>query len=66
VHKVAAVALVLVWLHGMWAGSDAAALRPLYLGTGAAVVLLAVTRYTARTRADRIRATTAGTAGVPR
>ncbi len=53
VHKVAAVSLALVWLHGVWAGSDTNALRLLYLASGALVVLLAVTRYAARNRSDR-------------
>jgi hypothetical protein len=54
IHKVAAVSLVLVWLHGLLAGSDAAMLRGLYLGTGALVALLALSRYAARTPADRV------------
>lgn len=54
VHKVAAGMLVLVWGHSVLAGSDVAALRGLYLATGAAVLALAVTRYAARTPADRV------------
>ncbi len=53
IHKVAAVSLVLVWLHGVLAGSDSVALRALYLGTALAVLVLGVSRYVARTPADR-------------
>ncbi|CAL8971583.1 hypothetical protein CELL_01073 [Cellulomonas sp. T2.31MG-18] len=55
VHKVAAGLLVLVWAHSVLAGSDVVALRGFYVGTGCAVVALAVTRYTARTPADEVR-----------
>jgi hypothetical protein len=60
VHKVAAGALVLVWLHGVLAGSDTAALRLFYLGTGLGVAVLGVTRYLARTPADRQQWTVPG------
>jgi hypothetical protein len=53
VHKVAALSLVLVWLHGVQAGSDSALLSWMYIGTGLGVALLALTRYAARTPADR-------------
>jgi hypothetical protein len=56
VHKVAAGSLILVWLHAVLAGSDLPALRAGYLGTGLAVGLLAVSRYAARTPADRLAA----------
>lgn len=65
VHKVAAVTLVLVWGHSVLAGSDAADLRFLYLGTGAGVVALAVTRYAAATPADRAAALTRRLTPVP-
>lgn len=55
VHKVAAGLLVLVWAHSVLAGSDVLALRTFYLGTGCAVVALAITRYAARTPADEVR-----------
>jgi predicted ferric reductase len=45
VHRVAAVAFVLVWAHGVLTGSDALGLRLLYAGTGAGVAVLAVSRY---------------------
>ena len=54
IHKVAIVSLVLVWVHGLLAGSDAAPLLALYVVTGPAVVLLAVSRYTAPTGSDDV------------
>jgi hypothetical protein len=54
VHKVSAGSLVLVWLHGLLAGSDAVTMRPLYLATGVFVAVLALTRYAARTPSDRV------------
>jgi hypothetical protein len=54
IHKVAALALVLVWIHGVLAGSDTAALLWLYLLTGGLVVALAISRYTVRTPADLV------------
>ncbi|MBW4029692.1 MAG: hypothetical protein HIU57_03315 [Acidobacteria bacterium] len=44
-HRLAAVNFVLVWLHGIMAGTDTAALRLLYVVSGAAVVVLTSTRY---------------------
>lgn len=54
IHKVAVVSLALVWVHGLQAGADSAALRWMYVGTGAGVLALAASRYIARTRADRL------------
>jgi hypothetical protein len=54
IHKVSALTLAAVWVHGLWAGSDTKLLLPIYLGTGGAVVLLALSRYAARTPADRV------------
>ena len=54
IHKVAAALLALVWAHSVLAGSDVVALRGFYLATGCAVVGLAITRYAARTPADRV------------
>lgn len=48
VHRVAGLSLVLVWLHGVLAGTDTVALRSLYAGTGVVVLALAVTRYLPR------------------
>jgi DMSO/TMAO reductase YedYZ heme-binding membrane subunit len=45
VHRVALVAFALSWLHGVGAGTDTAALGWLYALSGAAVVLLAASRY---------------------
>jgi hypothetical protein len=54
IHKVAAVMFVLVWAHGLLAGSDTAALTWFYLSTGLLVLLVAVSRYTARTPDDEL------------
>ena len=54
IHKVAVGSLVLVWIHGVLAGNDTYALRWLYLGTGLLVVVVAISRYVARTPADRV------------
>jgi len=55
IHKVAILSLVLVWVHGVLAGSDTPALLVMYVTSGAAVIVLAVSRYTARTRSDQVR-----------
>ena len=62
-HKVAGASLVLVWAHSVLAGSDVVALRAFYLGTGCAVVALAITRYAARTPADELAQLTRDTQG---
>jgi hypothetical protein len=49
-HKVAAISLVLIWLHGVFAGSDTPALLALYLASGAIVLVAAAHRYLARGR----------------
>jgi hypothetical protein len=54
-HRAAALALVLAWLHGLFAGSDTDALLPFYLGSGALVMIVGMSRYVARTPKDRIR-----------
>ena len=54
IHKVAAVTLVMVWAHSVFAGSDVTALTVFYIATGLFVVALAVTRYSARTPADLV------------
>ena len=59
IHKVAAVSLLLVWGHGVMAGSDSAVLLVVYLSTGAGVLLLGVSRYVARTTGDRVADLTA-------
>ena len=54
VHKVAIVALLLVWLHGVLAGGDTPMLRWLYLSTGGLIAVVALSRYAARTPAEQI------------
>jgi len=54
IHKIAALSLVLVWVHGVLAGGDTAALLVMYLATGALVVFAAGSRYMSRTPADRL------------
>lgn len=55
IHKVASVALVLIWLHGVIGGGDTVALLSLYLITAAIVLVVAATRYSARTSGDQLR-----------
>ena len=52
VHRLALATFVLMWLHGIEAGSDLAALRWLYVSSGVLIAILAVSRATAR-RAER-------------
>jgi hypothetical protein len=47
VHKVAVAAFLLVWAHGLLAGSDGPALLWLYLATGGGLLALAGWRYVA-------------------
>lgn len=54
IHKVASLSLVLIWLHGVLGGSDTRRLASLYVITGMLVVGVAVTRYTARSKADLV------------
>ncbi|MDQ2750328.1 MAG: hypothetical protein ABI775_07580 [Pseudonocardiales bacterium] len=56
IHKVAMIALVLVWLHGVLAGGDTSALRWFYVSTGLLVLAVAVSRYAARTPSDELEA----------
>lgn len=46
-HKVAGLALTLVWLHGVLAGGDTPALLGGYIATGALVLAVALWRYNA-------------------
>lgn len=48
IHRFSTVCFVLVWFHGVLAGSDAAPLRALYAGSGVLVVALALARHLAR------------------
>jgi hypothetical protein len=63
IHKVAAVTLVMVWAHSVFAGSDVTALTVFYIATGLFVVALAVTRYSARTPADLVDSLTGSLEG---
>ncbi len=60
VHKVAALSLVLAWLHGVLAGSDSHAMLWLYAVTAVALVALAVSRYLVGTSHDQVEALIAG------
>jgi hypothetical protein len=44
-HRLAAVAWVMSWLHGLLAGTDAVTLLPLYVVTGALVLIASAYRY---------------------
>lgn len=54
IHKAAVVSLVLVWMHGVLGGGDTSALRWLYILTGLLVAAVALSRYAARTPADKL------------
>jgi hypothetical protein len=45
VHRTASAVLGLVWMHAVLSGTDAHALRGLYLGTGVALLVLAALRH---------------------
>jgi sulfoxide reductase heme-binding subunit YedZ len=44
VHRLASVCFALTWAHGVLAGTDTAALRPVYIASAVVVALLLVTR----------------------
>jgi DMSO/TMAO reductase YedYZ heme-binding membrane subunit len=52
-HRFSIVTFLLVWFHGVLAGTDTTALRVLYMTTGVGVGLLALTRYTVSQSAGR-------------
>ena len=54
IHKVAIVSLILVWIHGVLAGVDTPALLGMYLVTGLAVLLLAISRYVTKSTNDEL------------
>jgi hypothetical protein len=54
IHKIAALSLVLAWLHGVLAGGDAYALRWVYIGTGLLVLAVALSRYTGRRTSEQV------------
>lgn len=51
-HRVASLAFVLAWTHGLLAGSDSPALVGMYLASGAVILAIALSRYGAPTVAD--------------
>lgn len=52
VHRLAVTTFVLMWIHGIEAGSDVATLRWLYVSSGVLIAVLAASRRVAR-RAER-------------
>lgn len=44
-HRFSIVALVLAWMHGLLAGTDAGALQPMYVATGMLVLVATAYRY---------------------
>lgn len=52
VHRLAVATFVLMWLHGIEAGSDVTTLRWLYVSSGVLIAVLAASRQAAR-RAER-------------
>jgi hypothetical protein len=54
IHKVAAGIFLLVWAHGLFAGSDTAVALWFYLATGGLVLALGLSRYSSATPADRV------------
>jgi sulfoxide reductase heme-binding subunit YedZ len=45
IHRLSLVVFGLAWLHGVLAGTDSDALRPMYVATGLAVLAAAAYRY---------------------
>ena len=45
IHRIALSAFVMAWGHGVAAGTDTAALLPVYAATGATVLVFAASRY---------------------
>lgn len=54
IHKVAGIAFVLVWVHGVMGGGDTPALLVMYIATAALVVIVGASRYIARQPADLV------------
>jgi len=44
IHRLATVVFVMTWFHGVLAGTDTAALRPLYVGSGTLIAFLVASR----------------------
>ena len=53
-HRLSLVVLVLAWLHGILAGTDSEAMRPLYLASFGLVVAAAAQRYWVSRRARQV------------
>lgn len=49
-HRLALVIFAMTWMHGVLAGTDTVALRPLYVGAGLLVILAGAYRYWASRR----------------
>jgi sulfoxide reductase heme-binding subunit YedZ len=64
VHRFSLVVFILAWLHGILAGTDAQALRPMYLATGLLVLCAGAYRYWVSRRARPTFATSLEGAGV--
>jgi hypothetical protein len=56
-HKIAVLALVLIWVHGVLAGGDTPALLGIYVASGLLVLSVAISRYAARTPAEAVEGT---------
>ena len=52
-HKESGLCFALAWLHGVFTGVDAGALKPLYIGTGVALAMLVLTRVAAAAGRER-------------
>jgi predicted ferric reductase len=65
IHRFALVAWVLAWMHGLLAGTDSAALLPVYLATGIGVLGAGAYRYWVAKRARPTFATSLPGATLP-
>ncbi len=65
IHRFALVAWILAWMHGLLAGTDSAALLPVYLASGFAVIGAGAYRYWVSKRARPTFATSLPDAGRP-
>jgi sulfoxide reductase heme-binding subunit YedZ len=66
IHRFALVAWIMSWMHGVLAGTDSAALLPIYLATGLLVLAAALYRYWVSKSARPTFATSLPGAGGPR
>jgi sulfoxide reductase heme-binding subunit YedZ len=65
IHRFALVAWVLSWMHGLLAGTDSAALLPMYLATGLLVLAAGAYRYWVARKARPTFATSLPGAALP-